>query len=113
MEEDGERLLFQSPTTPEIYPLSLHDALQISAWPTTAARRSCSPSTRCRASCRPARDRKSTRLNSSHTVISYAVLCLKKKSKNAYRTVDSNARRQSTTTENTNGANPATRTSDN
>src|SRR5947207_5102279 len=27
----------------------------------------------------PARDRKSTRLNSSHTVISYAVFCLKKK----------------------------------
>src|SRR5947207_4487932 len=27
-------------------------------------------------------DRKSTRLNSSHTVISYAVLCLKKKIKN-------------------------------
>src|SRR5260221_6026925 len=31
------------------------------------------------------RDRKSTRLNSSHTVISYAVFCLKKKKKN-YRT---------------------------
>src|SRR5438034_2254807 len=29
-----------------------------------------------------ARDRKSTRLNSSHTVISYAVFCLKKKNKN-------------------------------
>src|SRR5438034_6976465 len=29
---------------------------------------------------RPRRDRKSTRLNSSHTVISYAVFCLKKKS---------------------------------
>src|SRR6476646_5977729 len=28
-------------------------------------------------------DRKSTRLNSSHTVISYAVFCLKKKQKNA------------------------------
>src|SRR5436190_3960269 len=27
----------------------------------------------------PQRDRKSTRLNSSHTVISYAVFCLKKK----------------------------------
>src|SRR5438132_10152236 len=27
----------------------------------------------------PERDRKSTRLNSSHTVISYAVFCLKKK----------------------------------
>src|SRR5438034_9256506 len=29
----------------------------------------------------PKRDRKSTRLNSSHTVISYAVFCLKKKKK--------------------------------
>src|SRR5438034_6069565 len=34
------------------------------------------------------RDRKSTRLNSSHTVISYAVFCLKKKKKN--RQVDQN-----------------------
>src|SRR5947207_11389458 len=34
-------------------------------------------------------DRKSTRLNSSHTVISYAVFCLKKKKKNKknYRTL--------------------------
>src|SRR5438034_4729289 len=31
--------------------------------------------------CRRRRDRKSTRLNSSHTVISYAVFCLKKKKK--------------------------------
>src|SRR5438034_8101454 len=30
-------------------------------------------------------DRKSTRLNSSHTVISYAVFCLKKKKKNKKR----------------------------
>src|SRR5215204_7326814 len=29
-------------------------------------------------------DRKSTRLNSSHTVISYAVFCLKKKKKRKY-----------------------------
>src|SRR5438132_2357858 len=29
-------------------------------------------------------DRKSTRLNSSHTVISYAVFCLKKKKKNIH-----------------------------
>src|SRR5438034_5559085 len=29
-------------------------------------------------------DRKSTRLNSSHTVISYAVFCLKKKNKHIY-----------------------------
>src|SRR5436190_9951416 len=32
-------------------------------------------------SCPQGRDRKSTRLNSSHTVISYAVFCLKKKKK--------------------------------
>src|SRR5437764_2793905 len=32
---------------------------------------------------RPGRDRKSTRLNSSHRCISYAVFCLKKKNKNA------------------------------
>src|SRR5258708_10878660 len=30
---------------------------------------------------RPALDRKSTRLNSSHQIISYAVFCLKKKNK--------------------------------
>src|SRR5256885_10068772 len=33
---------------------------------------------------RQARDRKSTRLNSSHLVISYAVFCLKKKKHNAH-----------------------------
>src|SRR6266566_2405989 len=33
----------------------------------------------------PWRDRKSTRLNSSHLVISYAVFCLKKKKKILYR----------------------------
>src|SRR5256885_3663481 len=37
------------------------------------------------------RDRKSTRLNSSHLVISYAVFCLKKKKK-AKRAVNSNAK---------------------
>src|SRR5690625_6833094 len=31
------------------------------------------------------RDRKSTRLNSSHVAISYAVFCLKKKKYNSYR----------------------------
>src|SRR5438034_9731282 len=39
------------------------------------------PSKSCEPICRY-RDRKSTRLNSSHTVISYAVFCLKKKKKN-------------------------------
>src|SRR5947207_8742187 len=36
--------------------------------------KSSKPGSRC-----PRQDRKSTRLNSSHTVISYAVFCLKKK----------------------------------
>src|SRR5438034_2404599 len=38
----------------------------------------CSRESAC---CTAKRDRKSTRLNSSHTVISYAVFCLKKKKK--------------------------------
>src|SRR5258708_20452082 len=36
---------------------------------------------RQRRSCPCTRDRKSTRLNSSHQIISYAVFCLKKKNK--------------------------------
>src|SRR5207253_8930518 len=40
---------------------------------------------RCRVpTARPLRDRKSTRLNSSHVAISYAVFCLKKKTVNKY-----------------------------
>src|SRR5258708_26608576 len=35
------------------------------------------------------RDRKSTRLNSSHQIISYAVFCLKKKKKNNQQRKDS------------------------
>src|SRR5476649_3055386 len=40
---------------------------------------------RAGAGARAGRDRKSTRLNSSHTVISYAVFCLKKKNNNFYK----------------------------
>src|SRR5256885_3575818 len=40
-------------------------------------------------SVQPFLDRKSTRLNSSHLVISYAVFCLKKKHKNSSDTPDS------------------------
>src|SRR5205807_7789799 len=40
-----------------------------------------SPSRRCESSQAFSPDRKSTRLNSSHLVISYAVFCLKKKKK--------------------------------
>src|SRR5260221_7730955 len=73
---------FNDTATTEIYTLSLHDALPISPrWP--------SPARRGRPWRSPAQspgwsDRKSTRLNSSHTVISYAVFCLKKKKKKEY-----------------------------
>src|SRR5438552_9320625 len=73
---------FTDPATAEIYTLSLHDALPISSRrrrgggaagtaPRSTPRRS------------PSADRKSTRLNSSHQIISYAVFCLKKKNKEA------------------------------
>src|SRR5256885_12725981 len=39
----------------------------------------CAPAPHARGTAQPAADRKSTRLNSSHLVISYAVFCLKKK----------------------------------
>src|SRR5438034_11315070 len=41
-------------------------------------------------------DRKSTRLNSSHTVISYAVFCLKKKKKDKQRTTQKKSTKQPT-----------------
>src|SRR5438309_11449392 len=71
---------FNDTATTEIYTLSLHDALPISQ----TARRSAMPEF-----CLwmilllpLLGDRKSTRLNSSHSSISYAVFCLKKKIKN-------------------------------
>src|SRR2546426_6033351 len=94
---------FNDTATTEIYTLSLHDALPIfdaaatdptAPAPSSSAQNpSCSreiatgsgsarqPQARqpCRSSARG--DRKSTRLNSSHLVISYAVFCLKKKNK--------------------------------
>src|SRR2546422_9056487 len=82
---------FNDTATTEIYTLSLHDALPISATLTRARPRArpCSPARRCSTRCNRARirarrwrrDRKSTRLNSSHGYISYAVFCLKKKKK--------------------------------
>src|SRR5690349_22393832 len=45
------------------------------------SRRSADRSRPSSATSSPARDRKSTRLNSSHVEISYAVFCLKKKKK--------------------------------
>src|SRR3712207_7177626 len=83
---------FNDTATTEIYTLSLHDALPIwlraVSWVGTSAEGQASlvaagtghtsgPTTRS-----PGGDRKSTRLNSSHANISYAVFCLKKKKKN-------------------------------
>src|SRR2546429_7095873 len=84
---------FNDTATTEIYTLSLHDALPIfsytfvavwSALSTTiklgiagvSFARICAQPRRLAAE---QRDRKSTRLNSSHGYISYAVFCLKKK----------------------------------
>src|SRR5438034_8266640 len=75
---------FNDTATTEIYTLSLHDALPISRarCSTCRQRRLGCHSLKGRACSRfRTRDRKSTRLNSSHTVISYAVFCLKKKKK--------------------------------
>src|SRR5687768_18204663 len=66
---------FNDPASSEIYTLSLHDALPILAGDSWPAQRSL---WRRRSRCRR-QDRKSTRLNSSHGYISYAVFCLKKK----------------------------------
>src|SRR5688572_31058985 len=100
---------FHDPATTEIYTLSLHDALPIFCRdasrcilrPETHADRSSHggrPRPRRvshRADCqwsvgapgvrwKHGQDRKSTRLNSSHSQISYAVFCLKKKKKKIY-----------------------------
>src|SRR5438034_7978099 len=48
-----------------------------------------------------ARDRKSTRLNSSHTVISYAVFCLKKKKKKNKNKKKQNKKKRAKTPETT------------
>src|SRR2546429_2907790 len=87
---------FNDTATTEIYTLSLHDALPICPRPPGVGR-SLAPAPgigRLRRLTAPAtgghaargirggaalRDRKSTRLNSSHGYISYAVFCLKKK----------------------------------
>src|SRR5258708_27353689 len=86
---------FNDTATTEIYTLSLHDALPIfahsgtfRAWPISSGMwcwcRSPSPTSPPPSSGLVGegerhQDRKSTRLNSSHQIISYAVFCLKKK----------------------------------
>src|SRR5690349_22951383 len=84
---------FYATATPETYTLSLHDALPILLHFCFGPRLrrpvnpfadgtdvgSEPPTKKYRSSRQPASDRKSTRLNSSHVEISYAVFCLKKK----------------------------------
>src|SRR5689334_24025192 len=88
---------FNDTATSEIYTLSLHDALPISAQAVgsddlrtetgdsyvfiNSGSQSFEPA-RVSESFPGSKDRKSTRLNSSHSSISYAVFCLKKKKKN-------------------------------
>src|SRR5439155_14889346 len=74
---------FKDTPATEISTLSLHDALPI--WRNgSPVNQPCDPDLSCSTS-RPAapsstrRDRKSTRLNSSHVAIPYAVFCLQKK----------------------------------
>src|SRR5690348_17623786 len=77
---------YSPPASTGIYTLSLHDALPISVMLLALPRAPPPAALRVAQSCRAlARsDRKSTRLNSSHPSISYAVFCLKKKKKSYY-----------------------------
>src|SRR5947208_6163141 len=87
---------FNDTATTEIYTLSLHDALPISVGDEEEARGFALETdpvleravvvaevlaSRRAGSTHDHADRKSTRLNSSHQIISYAVFCLKKKKK--------------------------------
>src|SRR3712207_7811095 len=81
-------VFFNDTATTELSTLSLRDAVPISsirphspsAIATAASALPSSPRSPAHATARgPSRDRKSTRLNSSHANISYAVFCLKKK----------------------------------
>src|SRR5688572_31879946 len=94
---------FTDPATTEIYTLSLHDALPIlpsSRWRTSGSRPRNSPLSNATAQLRhstrasSAEDRKSTRLNSSHSQISYAVFCLKKKKKETLQSNRQHRQRQ-------------------
>src|SRR2546430_12380581 len=78
---------FNDTATTEIYTLSLHDALPICCYrrcpvPNERATRLFAGKTSDKSTSATVcewKDRKSTRLNSSHSQISYAVFCLKKK----------------------------------
>src|SRR5438270_9429747 len=96
-------LFFFTATAPtEIYTLSLHDALPISTVRELAVRHRSSNSSVHSAIGRleeagrwpSGPDRKSTRLNSSHSQISYAVFCLKKKKKKKKHNTNANEQRK-------------------
>src|SRR5947208_14992855 len=80
---------FNYTATTEIYTLSLHDALPIFEGMYEELVTMCAfpcqlqlPYGMGERKCQHGEDRKSTRLNSSHQIISYAVFCLKKKTRN-------------------------------
>src|SRR5258708_37429311 len=73
---------FNDTATTEIYTLSLHDALPISAQIHGDDGHACRQPALAIWPLETHIDRKSTRLNSSHQIISYAVFCLKKKKEN-------------------------------
>src|SRR5258708_13962850 len=89
---------FNDTATTEIYTLSLHDALPIcpgpGSVPVGGMLGPCpgSPPRACISA-----DRKSTRLNSSHQIISYAVFCLKKKTQCIVYDITGTVDRTSTT----------------
>src|SRR5258708_34018628 len=76
---------FNDTATTEIYTLSLHDALPIlvrtAAWSCEHCISGVAIPRVGKKYAHTGGDRKSTRLNSSHQIISYAVFCLKKKKK--------------------------------
>src|SRR5438309_10401381 len=79
--------LITNTATTDIYTLSLHDALPICT-STSAGEKFSSSAQRGISACiwlANLVDRKSTRLNSSHSSISYAVFCLKKKNKTRHQ----------------------------
>src|SRR2546430_7002371 len=72
---------FNDTATTEIYTLSLHDALPICSIELAVELPDLELPELARTAGVQILDRKSTRLNSSHSQISYAVFCLKKKKK--------------------------------
>src|SRR6266516_6271769 len=73
---------FNDTATTEIYTLSLHDALPL--WLAALAANKSYLTLHFLPVYMNKPDRKSTRLNSSHSTISYAVFCLKTKKKNLF-----------------------------